>query len=245
MTGLFVVNADGAAPLVPLFDGMVLNPKTLSVPQISVRAEVAGKVKSVSFVSPARDKPHVEENAPYVILGDHGGKCFAWNPAPGEQTITVTPYSEPGARGEAGTPLTVRFTIAGDGDAIILSAADGKPHGTEIKHQGGAEKIIAFSRNTDDSVEWQADVPRAGLFRVELTYACDARDGGGEYELKISDHRFTGTSVPTGGWERYVTVKVGELTLGPGRVTVTMKPTALKDRRALMHLKSVRLVRAR
>jgi len=52
-----------------------------------------------------------ENVAPYAWWGDTNGDYNAWTPAAGSYTLTGTPYSQSGASGTAGTPLTVHFTV--------------------------------------------------------------------------------------------------------------------------------------
>jgi hypothetical protein len=158
----------------------------------------------------------------------------------------------PGGSGRAtavanGRPERHDLDKGADVDAlpITLSASAAKLEGSEIRVQEGREPNIGFWHHTTESAAWKVDVARTGLYHVEIVYACDPGNGGGVYEMQVGDHRFTGTSKPTGSWDVYNTLQVGDLTLTAGEHPIALKPLALDDGRALMNVRSIRIVAAR
>lgn len=125
---------------------------------------------------------------------------------------------------------------------ITLSASAAQLTGSEIRIQQGREPNIGFWHHTTESAGWKADVPKPGLYHVQIVYACAPGNGGGVYEMQIGQHRFTGTSTPTGSWDDYNTLEVGDLTLTAGEHPIALKPLTLNEGRALMNVRSVRLV---
>ena len=121
VTSLTLINADTDRPIGELSDGAVLNFSELGTNNLSVVANTnPATVGSVRFSLDARENYQTESNAPYAIAGDEAGPDYnPWTPAVGEHVLTVTPYSEAGGQGEAGTALTVRFSVA---DASVDAA---------------------------------------------------------------------------------------------------------------------------
>ena len=113
VTSLTLINADTDQPIGELTDGMVLDFDALGTNNLSVVANTnPATVGSVRFSLDARENYQTESNAPYAIAGDEAGPDYnPWTPAVGEHTLTVTPYSQAGGEGEAGTALTVRFSV--------------------------------------------------------------------------------------------------------------------------------------
>ena len=158
--------------------------------------------------------------------------------------VTATQASNPPAlaSGEfAPEPRPIEPPAA---NPIVLPAAAAQLHGESIRMQvqGGGAQNVGFWWKTGDSAEWNLDVPHAGKYHVEMTYACNTGNGGGVYEMTVARHHFTGTATPTGSWEDYQTLNVGDLTLAEGRTRIVLKPLRLDPDKSLMNVRSVRLV---
>lgn len=116
---ILLINADTDAVIRELTEGAVVdisNNQHYSFQAIT-QPDVVGSVK---FQLGTKKK--VENNPPYAYYGDNGHGDF--KPATltiGEQTLTVTPFTRAGARGNAGSPLTIHFTIT-DGTTTTQSA---------------------------------------------------------------------------------------------------------------------------
>ncbi|MEM7513213.1 MAG: hypothetical protein AAF388_19955 [Bacteroidota bacterium] len=82
---------------------------------LNLDAEVTScpdEVGSVRFVMTG-DGSHsrTESKAPYAFAGDNNGDYRDFFFTPGNYTLTITPYSESGAKGAAGPPLIINFTV--------------------------------------------------------------------------------------------------------------------------------------
>ncbi len=115
---LVLINADTGEPIKsfnPLKDGATLDLAALPTRNLNIQADV-DNVGSVRFN--LNGVQNVESKLPYALKGDQGnGKFNAWTPAKGDYTLTVTPYTKADAKGDALTPLTVRFkVVGGEGD---------------------------------------------------------------------------------------------------------------------------------
>ncbi|UOG73407.1 PQQ-dependent sugar dehydrogenase [Hymenobacter tibetensis] len=120
VTSLTLINADTDQPIAgydPLPDGATLNLAILPTRNLNIRANTnPATVGSVRFAYDGNADYKVETLAPYAIAGDNGlvngnPNYNAWTPAVGNHTLTVTPYTQGGAGGNAGTPLTIAFTV--------------------------------------------------------------------------------------------------------------------------------------
>ncbi len=111
VTGFVLVDADADADLRPLEDG-----DTITEGTITIRVETAPPIVG-SVVFGLDDEPRfkVENEDAYALKGDDNGDYHAWLAEPGTYTLTATPYTEADGQGEAGTPLTIRFTVEAPG----------------------------------------------------------------------------------------------------------------------------------
>lgn len=112
LAGFTLVNAQTDKDIGPLTEGQIID---LSVtPSISVRADVVSgaKVGSVRFALNANASYQTENVTPFAIAGDNPqGNYLKWNIAPGAYTLTATPFSKDDAKGTAGMPISVAFTV--------------------------------------------------------------------------------------------------------------------------------------
>ena len=105
-----LVNTVTDADIGPLTNGTVIDLGTPPGGDITVRANPSTAPGSVVFTLNGSFFKN-ENLAPYAIVGDTNGDYAPWNPAPGNYTLTATPYSGADGTGTAGTPLTVNFTV--------------------------------------------------------------------------------------------------------------------------------------
>lgn len=107
ITGFTLLDAytDEALGTSSLTDGMTLETNGLPA-AVRIRADTAPDFAgSVRFS--LGDLETTDDSAPYTLEG--------WTPAPGSYTLTATPYSGPGASGDAGTLRRVVFGVTASG----------------------------------------------------------------------------------------------------------------------------------
>jgi len=236
--GLTLVEAATGKPLGLLTNVMVLD--LASMPPFSIRAETAGPVKSVKFAIDKKEL-HTESERPFSIAGDEQGRTYTpWTPEPGRYTLVVTPYSEQGGGGKAGSKRSFYLRLASF-SPILLTPRDAKLNGETIRRLNDEPPAIVSWLRRQDWVEWTTVIPGAGEYAVEITYACE-KDQGGEFVLRIGDERLTEDTESTGGWGTYERRNIGRVKLKKGKATVAIKPSELNDGKALMNLREVRLV---
>jgi hypothetical protein len=119
VTSLTLINADTDQPIAgydPLPNNVTLNLADLPTRNLNLRANTnPSVVGSVRFNYDGNASYRIETQAPYAIGSDalvnNVPDYNAWTPAVGSHTLTVTPYTQGGAAGTAGTALTVAFTV--------------------------------------------------------------------------------------------------------------------------------------
>jgi hypothetical protein len=120
--GFTLIDASKREPIVghdAIVDGAVLDPAALPTREFTIVAHTApADVGSVGLDLWREDqKIHSisEFRRPYALRGDEGDVIKPWAPGAGTYRLTATPFSERDRKGQAGTPLTVRFRVV-DGD---------------------------------------------------------------------------------------------------------------------------------
>ncbi len=154
------------------------------------------------------------------------------------------------------------LTQAADG-SINLPAEEAVIHGKTAKCQAGnGPQNIGYWTDKNDWVSWDFRVKTPGKFEVEITLACDASTPDSEYtvtvagkptevcdrqkdaieiSMEVTEQTLKGKVESTGDWNKFVTRKLGTVTLSQaGRYTLSVKPTAMPHY-AVMNLESVTL----
>ena len=105
-----------------------------------------------------------------------------------------------------------------------------------------AEYSIGFWDNRNASLRWQMAVPKEGKYRVNLTFG----NGGVANDLIFTagSQKLSGKTVNTGGWDKWKTVQLGEVTLPAGQTTFSLSPTHQLSG-GLMDFKLLRLIPAK
>jgi alpha-L-fucosidase len=119
---------------------------------------------------------------------------------------------------------------------IVLTAKAAKVGGTGKLRHADEGTSLGWWDSTDSTASWTADVP-AGTYKVLLVYS--SLRTGNLYEVRIGDQKRPGKAKKTGGWNRYMTRGVGEVTIEDGgEKEVVVQATKLK-RDGLFNLRGV------
>src|SRR5690242_5900258 len=86
---------------------------------------------------------------------------------------------------------------------VNLTAENGKPLGPDIKYMPEWKAFGWFTAK--DSVEWEADVPAAGEYSVQMEWSVSDEDAGKEFILIAEKDQLTGIVDKSGSWETYKT----------------------------------------
>ncbi len=106
-----LVDAATDEDIYPLYNGYPTSQRN-----ITIRANTEPpRVGSVVFGLDEEPRYKVENEPNYALAGDRDGDYFVWQAEPGTYRLTATPYTEADGQGEAGTPLTITFTVEAPG----------------------------------------------------------------------------------------------------------------------------------
>jgi len=115
VTGFTLIDTRSNRAIGALKDGAILD-RTKTGAAVSLRADVSDGVRSVRFAVDGR-VVQTESTPPYAISGDTEGNYNPWRIAPGRHTLTATPFTQKGAKGKPGKPLSISITVKGRGAA--------------------------------------------------------------------------------------------------------------------------------
>ncbi|SFF97199.1 polysaccharide lyase [Pontibacter chinhatensis] len=112
ITGFTLIDSHTEKGVQSIADGSVIKLSSLAYTKLNIQANTASSVENVKFeLSGAQSKTYTDKGAPFALHGDDGNGNFYygnWNPpATGTYTLKATPYTN----GQAGTPVTIKFTI--------------------------------------------------------------------------------------------------------------------------------------
>lgn len=124
---------------------------------------------------------------------------------------------------------------------IVLTAAAATIIGDNLRLDPAAPPTIMDWSHRADGLEWTVQVPAAGLYDVEITYACDRTDGGGVFTMRAGRGGLSASVRPTLGWEDYQSAYVGKLYLSQGPTSLYIRPVYMLPGGRLMNLRSVSL----
>ena len=117
----------------PIPNGAVINRTTLGTSAFNIRVNTTpnsdfGRVQA--NLTGATVRQQVENAFPWAVFGDTNGNFDVGALNNGAHTLTATPYSADGTGGNAGTPLTIQFTV--------IDVAGGNP----IANAGSDQSIV-------------------------------------------------------------------------------------------------------
>lgn len=122
--------------------------------------------------------------------------------------------------------------------SFTLPASAAFLHGQRIKLEPTGN--LGYWTNKSDYAEWSLDVRKAGTFDVEVICGVAPDDGGG-FTITSGESEVAGNAQSTGGWNDYKPLKVGQIQLHSGVVTLTLKPSG-EFHHALMNLQAIKLM---
>jgi hypothetical protein len=149
-----------------------------------------------------RDRFQVENIAPFALNGDN--PTGNYNPVEfplGSNTITVTPYSERGARGEAGEPVVVNFTVI-DSNAPctaveVVDYSPGKKKNNRDIPANRRNPEKALGEPEENDTYNFVSLGFGGSLTVKM--GCVISDGPGD-DLYIIETSFNDTNRPCSGY---------------------------------------------
>jgi hypothetical protein len=135
--------------------------------------------------------------------------------------------------------------IAPDAQGVLtLQAQDATIVGTRARLIGKNTPTPCIGEWNDGtgSVEWNATLPRAGRYRVEIAYACAPTGVGSSFQVAIGPATLEGAVQSSGSWGDFKSFVLGETAIaGPMVAKVAVHPLQRKGS-GFMKLRGVRLL---
>jgi len=140
--------------------------------------------------------------------------------------------------------LPFAVTPVADGSLTLLPH-DATLHGPELRVEkvGAVEDVtynLGYWLDPKAHASWPIAVERAGRYAAVAELACADAAAGSECTLACGDAKVAFRVAGTGGWQRYRTTELGELTLPSGRSEIALRATS-KPGEAVLNLRSLRL----
>ncbi len=127
---------------------------------------------------------------------------------------------------------------ASDG-SFTFPAVDATIHGKTARYDGNPGKDnIGYWTNSQDWVDWNFSMKKAGAFEIEVTYACENAAAGSQFTVETAGKKLAGKVERTGGWTKFVTKNLGPIEIPAGHQTLAVRATAMPNG-AVMDLRSV------
>lgn len=140
-------------------------------------------------------------------------------------------------------PATTQPIAQAEDGTILLHARDVTVHGTTVRYEPQPHKnTVGYWMKKEDWVSWDFEVAKPGTFSVVILQGCGKGSGGAEVEFAVEGKALKTTVQDTGGFQNFVSRDIGQVDLGPGKHTLTVKPLT-KPGVAVMDLRQVTLAR--
>ncbi len=124
--------------------------------------------------------------------------------------------------------------------SILLGTANSRIHGFQLHIERKPQPHFVYWVDPQEYIEWPHGCVQAGKFYVELTYSCVPMRGGTLY-LRRGRRRLAGHADQTGGWNKWRTYTLGEITIAQEKTTAFLKADG-NPQNALMDVMRVRLI---
>ena len=148
-------------------------------------------------------------------------------------------------------PIVVKVTIAGEPEietflptqdangAITFGAADAECTGAA--HFEDAKKAIGFWTETTDTVTWKFNASKPGTYHLTAEVACQDDSAGSLISVTYENQEKQLLIKGTGGWEKFVTVNFGNISVSETGNTKISVRARMKPGYAVMNLRSLKL----
>lgn len=129
---------------------------------------------------------------------------------------------------------------AGAKGTLHLTSENGKGIGPKIQYMPQWKAFGWFT--STDMVEWEVDVPKAGLYEATLEWSVDDKEAGKAFVLETSAGSLTGRVEKSGGWEEFKSRPIGKIRLSAGRQKIRFRPEKAFRGGALLDLRAITLL---
>jgi hypothetical protein len=122
---------------------------------------------------------------------------------------------------------------------IRLLARHARTHGRTMRYEPEPFKdTLGYWVDAGDWADWSLDIPKAGVYEVEVLQGCGGGNGGSEVEVRLGGQSLRFTVRETGHFQHFIQVPVGEVTLAAGPHTLELRPLT-KAKAAVMDVRRV------
>ncbi len=122
----------------------------------------------------------------------------------------------------------------------MLGTANSRIHGFQLHIERKPRPHFVYWVDPQEYIEWPHGCVQAGKFTVELTYSC-APNAGGNFVFTAGTARITGHADQTGGWDKWRTVRIGDVVITQEKTSAFLKADG-QPQNALMDVTKVRLI---
>ncbi|HWE04190.1 MAG TPA: hypothetical protein VG326_17420 [Tepidisphaeraceae bacterium] len=104
--------------------------------------------------------------------------------------------------------------------------------------------LSGFNR-ADDYAEWIVELPKAGEYEIDMTYASPTWNAGGHFVLAIADKELRCEAQSTRYETNFRVVTLGKLLLPAGKTTLTVRPAErTSNERLVMNVRNIHVIPA-
>jgi hypothetical protein len=174
VTSFTLINADTDQPVAgfdPIPNGATIDLAAVGTVNLNIRANTSpATTGSVRFGLDSNASYATDNATPYSLGGDTSGNYAAWTPALGSHTVTATAYTSSGAKGTAGSPLTITIFVTSrriNSGGPAFTDSTGKVWAADGLFSGGTtfSKVVAIAGTVEDTL-YQTE--RYGNFSYSL-----------------------------------------------------------------------------
>jgi hypothetical protein len=132
------------------------------------------------------------------------------------------------------------ITRAALNETVHLPAEKAKGIGPDIQYMPEWNAFGWFTAK--DRVEWDLDLPKKGAYEVWMEWSVSDEEAGKPFVLTSGNQTIEGVIKPSGSWETFKKIKIGELTLEEDYNRIIVASGQEFEKGALMDLKALTLV---
>jgi putative heme-binding domain-containing protein len=217
----------------------------LTIDGLSHAGILAGETSTSVTLSEQQGKRHTLLRADLEVFESSGKSLMPEglerdiSPADASALIAYLNSAGPQAKSIEGNE-PVAITPDYDGTLWLL-AASAEIYGEQITFEQPFQNI-GYWHGENDYVAWQLKHPAGGVFDVYLHWACADDSAGNRFIIEGGEPRLNGVVAPTGGYDRFQTVRLGHVALPPEAGRIVVRPDGPLAKPHLMDLRGLYLV---
>jgi len=146
-----------------------------------------------------------------------------------------------------GPPVVDKYVIRGDDKGVFRLGAESSEISSELGQRAKKENLLGHVFVTNwtwakDELLWSIEVPKAGRYKVEITYGAGSGSEGTPFTISSGKAVAAGKVVRTGNPNVFKTAPVGTIELAAGEQEIRIKAEQ-RDGVDAMNLERITLTR--